>query len=70
MLILLSAVFIYTAGDVIAERFFNQTDFSINNPVVLSIYFVIALYYILAAMFPIDKIIGRVLPDFYHYASY
>lgn len=64
MLILLAAVFIYTAGDVIAERFFNQTDFSINNPVVLSIYFAIALYYILAAMFPIDKIIGRFYPIF------
>ncbi len=64
MLILLSAVFIYTAGDVIAERFFSQNDFSINNPVILSIYFVIALYYILAAMFPIDKIIGRFYPVF------
>ncbi len=64
MLILLSAVFIYTAGDVIAERFFNQNDFSINNPVVISIYFVIAFYYIIAAMFPIDKIIGRFYPVF------
>ena len=64
MLILLSVVFIYTAGDVIAERFFNQTNFSINNPVILSIYAVIALYYILAAMFPIDKIIGRFYPLF------
>ena len=64
MLLLLSVVFIYTAGDVMAERFFNQTDFSINNPVVLSIYAVIALYYILAAMFPIDKIIGRFYPLF------
>jgi len=64
MLILLAAVFIYTAGDVIAERFFNQTDFSINNPVVITIYSVIALYYILAAMFPIDKIIGRFYPVF------
>ncbi len=64
MLILLSAVFIYTAGDVIAERFFSQTDFSINNPVIVSIYFIIALYYILAAMFPIDKIIGRFYPVF------
>ena len=64
MLILLFVVFIYTAGDVIAERFFNQTNFSINNPVILSIYAVIALYYILAAMFPIDKIIGRFYPLF------
>ena len=64
MLLLLSVVFIYTAGDVLAQRFFNQTDFSINNPVILGIYFVIALYYIAAAMFPIDKIIGRFYPLF------
>ncbi len=64
MLILLAAVFIYTAGDVIAERFFNVSDFSINNPVVILIYIVIALYYIFAAMFPIDKIIGRFYPVF------
>ncbi len=64
MLILLSVVFIYTAGEVIAERFFNANDFSVKNPLVLAIYAVIALYYILAAMFPIDKIIGRFYPFF------
>ena len=48
LLLLLTAVFVYTAGDLMAQRFFNQTDFSLANPVVISIYVVIALYYIFA----------------------
>ena len=62
MLLLLASVFVYTAGDLMSERFFNQTDFSLSNPVVTSIYIIIALYYIFAALFPIDKIIGRFYP--------
>ena len=64
MLLLLAAVFVYTAGDLMAERFFKQTDFSLNNPIVISLYAIIALYYILATLFPIDKIIGRFYPLF------
>ncbi len=64
LLLLLACVFVYTAGDLIAQRFFNQSDFSLNNPIILSIYFVITLYYILATLFPIDKIIGRFYPIF------
>ena len=64
MLLLLAAVFVYTAGDLMAERFFNQSDFSLSNPIVLTIYFVIAMYYIIATLFPIDKIIGRFYPFF------
>ena len=64
MLLLLAAVFVYTAGDLTAERFFKQTDFSLNNPIVISLYCAIALYYILATLFPIDKIIGRFYPLF------
>ncbi len=64
MLLLLASVFVYTAGDLTAERFFNQSDFSIKNPVILNIYLIIALYYIIAALFPIDKIIGRLYPFF------
>ena len=59
MLLLLASVFVYTAGDLTAERFFAQSDFSLNNPVIITIYAIIALYYILATLFPIDKIIGR-----------
>lgn len=62
MLILLTAVFVYTAGDLMAERFFNQDNFSLNNPTILIIYIVIAIYYITATLFPIDKIIGRFYP--------
>ncbi|MBR6098443.1 carbon starvation protein A [bacterium] len=64
MLLLLASVFVYTAGDLMAERFFAQTDFSLDNPVAVSIYIAIALYYILATLFPIDKIIGRFYPFF------
>ena len=64
MLLLLASVFVYSAGDLIAQRFFNQSDFSLHNPVILTIYFAIALYYILATLFPIDKIIGRFYPFF------
>ncbi len=62
MLLLLAAVFVYTAGDLILERFFNQNDFSLSNRNVIIIYILIALYYVFAAMFPIDKIIGRFYP--------
>ena len=45
-----------------AERFFAQNDFSLSNPIIIAIYIAIAFYYILAALFPIDKIIGRFYP--------
>jgi len=64
LLLLVASVFVYTAGDITAERFFNQNDFSISNPVIVIIYSAIALYYILAALLPIDKIIGRFYPLF------
>ena len=64
LLLLLTAVFVYTAGDLMSQRFFNQTDFSLSNPIVVGIYVVIALYYIFATLFPIDKIIGRFYPIF------
>lgn len=64
MLIIVAAVFVYMSGDIIAQRFFGQTDFSLTNPVIVGIYLVIAFYYILATMFPIDKIIGRIYPFF------
>lgn len=64
MLLLITSVFVYTAGDLIAQRFFNQYDFSIKNPIVVFIYIVIAFYYIIATLFPIDKIIGKLYPLF------
>ena len=37
-LLLLATVFVFTAGDIMAERFFDQSDFSLSNPVIITIY--------------------------------
>lgn len=62
MLLLLATVFVYTSGDIFVERFFGINDFSISNPVVLGTYLVILSYFIIATLFPIDKIIGKFYP--------
>ena len=62
LLLLLTTVFVFTSGDIIAERFFAQSDFSLQNPVVMAIYLAVLGYFILATLFPIDKIIGRFYP--------
>ena len=62
MLLLLATVFVYTAGDLFVERFFGVKDFSLTNPIVLISYVVILLYFVLATLFPIDKIIGKFYP--------
>lgn len=62
MLLLLATVFVYTAGDLFVERFFGVKEFVITNPVVISTYGIILLYFVFATMFPIDKIIGRFYP--------
>ena len=62
MLLLLATVFVYTAGDLLVERFFGIQDFAIQNPVVLATYLIILLYFIIATLFPIDKIIGKFYP--------
>ena len=62
MLLLLATVFVYTAGDLFAERFMGVKDFVITDPKVLGTYIVILLYFIMATLFPIDKIIGKFYP--------
>ena len=62
MLLLLATVFVYTAGDLFVERFFGVKEFAISNPCVLAAYLVILTYFIIATMFPIDKIIGKFYP--------
>ena len=62
MLLLLTTVFVYTSGDIFVERFFNVKDFSITNPSVLISYIVILAYFIVATLFPIDRIIGKFYP--------
>ena len=62
MLLLLATVFVYTSGDLFVERFFGVKDFAISNPLVLGTYLVIISYFIIATLFPIDKIIGKFYP--------
>ena len=62
MLLLLATVFVYTAGDLFAERFMGVKDFVITDPKVLGTYIVILLYFVMATLFPIDKIIGKFYP--------
>ena len=62
MLLLLATVFVYTSGDLFVERFFGIKDFAITNPIVLCSYIAILAYFVIATMFPIDKIIGRFYP--------
>lgn len=62
MLLLLATVFVYTSGDIFVERFFGVSDFSLSNPIVLITYLIILSYFIIATLFPIDKIIGRFYP--------
>jgi carbon starvation protein CstA len=62
MLLLLATVFVYTSGDLFVERFFGVKDFVISNPLVLGTYLVILSYFIIATLFPIDKIIGKFYP--------
>lgn len=62
MMLLVAVVFVYTSGDLIASKFFNVTDFSLNNKTILCIYGLIIAYYMLSTMFSIDKIIGNIYP--------
>lgn len=62
MLLLLATVFVYTAGDLFVERFMGVSDFKITDPKVFWTYIVILSYFIIATMFPIDKIIGKFYP--------
>ena len=63
LLLLVGAVFIYTPGDIAATQVFGFG----GTPQEAStwiIYTVIFVYYLIATVFPIDKIIGRVYPIF------
>ena len=63
LLLLVGTVFIYTPGDIAATQVFGFS----GAPTEVStwvIYAVIFAYYLIATVFPIDKIIGRVYPIF------
>ncbi len=63
LLLLVGAVFIYTPGDIAATQLFGFS----GAPTAVStwvIYGVIFVYYLIATVLPIDKLIGRVYPIF------
>lgn len=63
LMLLVGAVFIYTPGDLFITQIL-KTDNGVGNPVVWVVYGAIFMYYIVATLFPIDKIIGKVYPVF------
>lgn len=63
LLFLVGAVFIYTPGDIAAVHIFGF-DGKATSVSTWVIYGVIFAYYLVATVFPIDKIIGRIYPVF------
>lgn len=63
LLLLVGAVFIYTPGDIAATQLFGFSGLA-TDPTTWIIYGVIFAYYLIATVFPIDKIIGRIYPIF------
>ncbi len=62
-MLLVGTVFIYTPGDLFITQIL-KADSGVSNPIVWIVYGVIFVYYIVATLFPIDKIIGKVYPFF------
>ena len=63
MLLLVGAVFIYTPGDIAATQLFGF-DGKASSVSTWVIYGAIFLYYLIATVFPIDAIIGKIYPIF------
>ncbi len=63
VLFLIGVVFIYTPGDIAATQLFGFSG-AASDPATWIIYSVIFAYYLIATVFPIDKIIGRIYPVF------
>lgn len=63
LMLLVGAVFIYTPGDLFVTQILKDNS-AYTNPLVWIVYGAIFVYYIIATLFPIDKIIGKVYPIF------
>lgn len=61
LMLLTGVVFIYTPGDLIVGDLLGM---DVHSGVIWVVYGLILLYYILATLFPIDKIIGKIYPFF------
>jgi len=63
LMLLVGVVFVYTPGDIVVSELMGQKTV-IENPTVWIVYGCIFLYYLIATLFPIDQIIGRIYPIF------
>jgi carbon starvation protein CstA len=63
LMLLVGVVFVYTPGDLIVSEIIGQQAVA-ANPTTWIVYAGIFLYYVVATIFPIDAIIGRVYPVF------
>lgn len=63
LMLLVGAVFVYTPGDLFLTQILNRSGNS-SDSVTWIVYGSIFAYYIIATIFPIDKIIGKVYPIF------
>ena len=63
MLLLVGAVFVYTPGDIAATQLFKGGNMTSDYKTWI-VYAVILAYYLIATIFPIDAIIGKVYPVF------
>lgn len=63
VLFLIGVVFIYTPGDIAATQVFGFSG-AASEPTTWIIYSAIFVYYLIATVFPIDKIIGKIYPIF------
>lgn len=63
LMLLLGAVFIYTPGDIVATQVCGFSGLASDWRTWI-IYGIIFAYYLIATVFPIDKIIGRIYPVF------
>ncbi len=63
LMLLVGVVFVYTPGDLIVSELLGQKAVA-ENPTTWIVYGGIFLYYVVATIFPIDAIIGRIYPIF------
>lgn len=63
LMLLVGVVFVYTPGDLIVRELIGQAP-EFTNPTTWIVYACIFIYYLLATLFPIDAIIGRIYPIF------
>lgn len=63
LMFLVGVVFVYTPGDLIVTQVLSQ-EAAVTNPTVWIVYGLIFVYYLVATLFPIDAIIGRIYPIF------